>query len=137
MESSKHTEITDLGEGDDGRFARRLSACALLRAACLWMRRVPLGPRRLHHLHECRARCVQCRGFAGRFCAIWGSNRRWIPGEVEAPDVLAWQTTLLASASSSPIRAVAPRSSRRASMRLERGVFALEERALWISVAAA
>lgn len=78
VESSKHTEITDLGEGVDatGRFARRPSSVCSPRVACLWTRRMPLGPcasaprarvpRAMRPMPPC---CWTA-------CASWGSNRR-------------------------------------------------------------
>ena len=61
VESSKHTEITDLGEGVDatGRFCE--AAVERVLAACRMFVDV-----HLHHMHERRARCVQCRAAAGR-----------------------------------------------------------------------
>ena len=141
VESSKHTEITDLGEGVDatGRFCeaaveRVLAACRMfvVRGPCLWGRcasapraRVPRAMR-------------PCRAAAGRPARV-GAQTTGDSGRGRgAPDVfLAWRTTLQASASSLPIRAAAPRSSRRASMRLSAGSLRWRERAHWTSVAVA
>lgn len=66
--SSKHTEITDLGEGVDatGRFCE--AAVERVLAACRMFvdEARAFGAAHLHHVHERRARCVQCRAAAGR-----------------------------------------------------------------------
>ena len=69
VESSKHTEITDLGEGVDatGRFCE--AAVERVLAACRMFvdeARAFGGRVHLHHMHERRARCIQCRTAAGR-----------------------------------------------------------------------
>lgn len=140
VESSKHTEITDLGEGVDatGRFCE--AAVERVLAAC----RMFVDEARAFGAVRICTTCTSAARDASNAALLLdglrelGLEPQVIPGEVEARlTFLAWHTTLLASASSSPIRAVAPRSSRRASMRLSAGSLRWRERAHWTSVAVA
>lgn len=119
VESSKHTEITDLGEGVDatGRFCE--AAVERVLAAC----RMFVDEARAFGAACICTTCTSAARDASNAALLLdglrnlGLEPQVIPGEVEARlTFLAWRTTLLASASSLPIRAADPRSSRRASM---------------------
>lgn len=140
VESSKHTEITDLGEGVDatGRFCE--AAVERVLAAC----RMFVDEARAFGAVCVCTTCTSAARDASNAALLLdglrelGLKPQVIPGEVEARlTFLAWRTTLQASASSLPIRAAAPRSSRRASMRLSAGSLRWRERAHWTSVAVA
>lgn len=116
VESSKHTEITDLGEGVDatGRFCE--AAVERVLAAC----RMFVDEARAFGAVCICTTCTSAARDASNAALLLdglrelGLEPQVIPGEVEARRrFLAWRTTLLASASLLPIRAVDPRSSRR------------------------
>ena len=120
VESSKHTEITDLGEGVDatGRFCE--AAVERVLAAC----RMFVDEARAFGTACICTTCTSAARDASNAALLLdglrelGLEPQVIPGEVEARlTFLAWRTTLPVNALSSPIRAAALRSSRRASMR--------------------
>lgn len=140
VESSKHTEITDLGEGVDatGRFCE--AAVERVLAAC----RMFVDEARAFGAACICTTCTSAARDASNAALLLdglrelGLEPQVIPGEVEARlTFLAWRTTLLASASLLPIRAADPRSSRRASMRRSATSLRWRELARWTSVAAA
>ena len=126
VESSKHTEITDLGEGVDatGRFCE--AAVERVLAACRMF------------VDEARAFGAACICTTCTSAARDASNAALLLDGLRdlglEPQVIP---TLLASASLLPIRAADPRSSRRASMRRSAASLLWRERARWTSVAVA
>lgn len=140
VESSKHTEITDLGEGVDatGRFCE--AAVERVLAAC----RMFVDEARAFGAVCVCTTCTSAARDASNAALLLdglrelGLKPQVIPGEVEARlTFLAWRTTLPASASSSRIRAAAPRSSRRAYTLRSAASLRWRERARWTSVAVA
>ena len=137
VESSKHTEITDLGEGVDatGRFCE--AAVERVLAAC----RMFVDEARTFGAACVCTTCTSAARDASNAALLLdglrelGLEPQVIPGEVEAR--LTWRTTLPASASLLPIRAAAPRSSRRACTRRSAGFLRWKGRARWTSVAVA
>lgn len=116
VESSKHTEITDLGEGVDatGRFCE--AAVERVLAAC----RMFVDEARAFGVACICTTCTSAARDASNAALLLdglcdlGLEPQVIPGEVEARlTFLAWRTTLQASALLSRIRAAGPRNSRR------------------------
>lgn len=139
VESSKHTEITDLGEGVDatGRFCE--AAVERVLAAC----RMFVDEARAFGAACICTTCTSAARDASNAALLLdglrelGLEPQVIPGEVEARlTFLAWRTTLPASASLLPIRAADQRSSRRASMRRSVGSLRWRARVRWTSVVA-
>ena len=140
VESSKHTEITDLGEGVDatGRFCE--AAVERVLAAC---RTFVDEARAFGAVCVCTT-CTSAARDASNAALLLdglrelGLKPQVIPGEVEARlTFFGVAHDLPASASSSRIRAAGPRNSRRAYTLRSAASLRWRERARWTSVAVA